>query len=241
MIEIVQTAIQLLLTGSCAVSAAIFYFRQKKSVWILLSLFSGSYFLGDLYWLLALIFYQKTPEFSYIANLNWYVASYVFLILLLSYIRDEDTAGQFAPGQMIRRHRALLLVPVFTGGMCIYYMQEGDYLANFLAAAFMTLIIMLTLDDYLLLNARKPDDPRCNFYLVVLLFCLAEYGLWTASRIWGEDSSAGAYFCIYFLLSCAFLLFPAALRKVAAEPRNQTPDSTPTGTTAEPPAREVKP
>lgn len=214
---IVQNIIQLLLTGICTVTAAASYTRQRERAWILLALFSGSYFLGDLYWMLVLLLYDQDPRFAYIADLNWYVSGYVFLLLLLSYVRDKETAGEFMPMQMLRRHPVLWLVPVFTGGMCIFFMQWGNYLINFLAAAFMTLIIMLTLDDFLLLRAQRLDNPRRNLYLVALLFCLCEYGLWTASCLETEESSVGAYFCIYIMLSGTFLLFPMALRKVVRE------------------------
>ena len=217
MIEIVQTAIQLVLTSVCTIMAALGYMQRRERAWILLGLFSGTYFLGDLYWMLVLLLYPDDPAFPDIANLNWYVSSYVFLLLLLSYVRDEDTAGEFMPWQMLRRHPILWLVPVFTGSMCIFFMQWGAYLINFLAAAFMTLIIMLTLDDFLLLRAQRLDNPRRNLYLVALLFCLTEYGLWTASCLQAEDPSPGAYFCIHCMLSCTFLLFPLALRKVVRE------------------------
>lgn len=217
MIEIVQNSIQLLVTGICAINAAISFSRYRERTWILLGLFSGSYFLGDLYWMLVLLFYQKTPDFSYIADLNWYVSSYVFLLLLLSYVRDEDTGGEFMPWQMLRRHRILWLVPVFTGGMCVFYMQWGNYFGNIMSAAFMTLIIMLTLDDFLTLRAQRLDNPRRNLYLVALLFCLTEYGLWTSDCLQTQGDYAGASFWISCMLSFTFILFPLALGKVVRE------------------------
>ena len=217
MIEIVQNSIQLLVTGICTINAAISFSRHRERTWILLGLFSGSYFLGDLYWMLVLLFYQRVPEFSYIADLNWYVSSYVFLLLLLSYVRDEDTGGEFMPWQMLRRHKILWLVPVFTGCMCIFFMQWGHYFVNIMSAAFMTLIIMLTLDDFLTLRAQRLDNPRRNLDLVALLFCLAEYGLWTSACLQTQEDYAGADFWISCMLSFTFILFPLALGKVVRE------------------------
>ena len=61
---------------------------------------------------------------------------------------------------------------------------------------------------------QRLDSPRRNLYLVALLFCLGEYGLWTAGCLETEEASVGAYFYIYCLLSGTFLLFPMALGKV---------------------------
>ena len=82
MIESVENALQLLVTGICAVISAYKAVAFRSRTWALLLLFSGAFFLGDLYWLLFMLFYGETPYYSYIPDLSWYT-SYLFLFLLL--------------------------------------------------------------------------------------------------------------------------------------------------------------
>ncbi|MBR3189095.1 MAG: hypothetical protein IKF59_13855, partial [Lachnospiraceae bacterium] len=58
----------------------------RNRAWIVLALASGVFFLGDLYCVLFLVLYGRTPAYSYIPYLSWY-ASYLFLLLLLFELR----------------------------------------------------------------------------------------------------------------------------------------------------------
>lgn len=100
MIEAICNAIQLILTGACTVISLLFAFRSKARVWLLLALFSGVFFLGDLYWYLFLVFYQKTPQYSYVSDLSW-DAAYLFLFLLLIQVRDV----RIMPYRMMRQRK----------------------------------------------------------------------------------------------------------------------------------------
>ena len=199
MIEIIENAIQLVTTGICTIIAVQRGLIQRRREWIILALASGVFFLGDLYWELFLVLYSKTPEFSYIPYLSWY-AAYLFLLLLLIEMRDKEAD---------RSHRKILwIVPVFTAGMCIFYLQWGDWIGNIVTAVLMSFLIWRSLDG--LLSLRK---QKIWLYVVMLLFCLAEYGSWTASCFASYDTLAEPYYWFDILLSVMFLLFPPALRK----------------------------
>jgi hypothetical protein len=53
-------------------------------------------------------------------------------------------------------------------------------------------------------------------YVVTLVFCAAEYGMWTSSCFWMGDTILNIYFWFDFLLSIAFVLFLPALRKAVS-------------------------
>ena len=209
MIESFENAIQLLTTGICTVIALRRGIRMISRAWIILALASGVFFLGDLYWELFLALYGRTPVYSYIPYLSWY-ASYLFLLLLLLELRGENAGS---------RHRKVLwIIPAFTAGMCIFYLQWGDWIGNILTAVFMSLLLWHACDRLLFLHEQKRIHPGRAFgegwfCAAVLLFCLTEYASWTASCFGSYDTLAHPYIWFDTLLSAVFLLFPAALGK----------------------------
>ena len=200
MIEIIENAIQLVTTGICTVIALRKGIRLQNRAWIVLALASGVFFLGDLYWELFLVLYGHTPGYSYIPYLSWY-ASYMFLLLLLVELR--------VPRKEEENRKILWIIPVFSAGMCIFYMQFGDWIGNIITAVFMSLLMWHALDMLLLLK----DTRKAAIFAVVLLFCIVEYAAWTATCFGNYETLAHPYFWLDTLLSAVFLLFPAALGK----------------------------
>lgn len=206
MIESIENAIQLVTTGLCTVLAVLHAVRSRNRVWLLLALASGVYFLGDLYWQLFLLFYGMTPFYSNIPYLSWY-AGYVFLVLLVLELRG--------PRPAVPRSRALWLIPLFTLAMAAFYLQWGDWIGNITAALLMSLLLWHTVDG-LFFCQSPPERGKRRFAWVILLFCAAEYGAWTASCFWAGDTLLNPYFWFDALLSVCFLLFPRALGKAVA-------------------------
>lgn len=220
MIEIIENAIQLITTGICTVIAVQKGIRLQSRAWSILALASGVFFLGDLYWELFLVLYSKTPGYSYIPYLSWY-AAYLFLLLLLFELKGTQNSG--------KQRKILWFIPVFSAGMCVFYMQFGDWIGNIITAVFMSLLMWHALDMLLYLrdvrsvsrgtgDEIQTTDPvrRCEkgwIFAAVLLFCVAEYAAWTASCFGTYDTLAHPYFWFDTLLSLVFLLFPAALGK----------------------------
>ena len=200
MIEIIENAIQLVTTGICTVIALRKGIRLQNRAWIVLALASGVFFLGDLYWELFLVLYGHTPGYSYIPYLSWY-ASYMFLLLLLFELKGEREER--------KTRKILWIIPVFSAGMCIFYMQFGDWIGNIITAVFMSLLMWHALDMLLLLR----DSKKAAIFAVVLLFCIVEYAAWTATCFGNYETLAHPYFWLDTLLSAVFLLFPAALGK----------------------------
>lgn len=232
MIESVDNVIQLILAGACMAIALYRAAHSKERAWELLGLFAGSFFLGDLYWLLYLAFYHKAPAAFTAADLSWYTA-YLFLMLLLIYYR-VDISGHTMPhairgegplSWLARFPAVLWCIPVFTIGMCIFYMQFGDLLSNIITAALMTGVMWHAASGLLVLHkspkgqdgdeGRRKNGQRA-LYIVTLAFCFTEYALWTSSCFWMGDTITNVYFWFDFLLSVMFPLFAVALEKALA-------------------------
>ena len=203
MIESIDNGIQLIITAICTGIAAYSWFKDNRREWILLGLFSGIYFMGDLYWQLYLIFYHKTPVYSDIPYVSWY-ASYVFLLLLLAMFSKTSI------WQCVRRFWPVL---IFTGGICIFFMQYGSYVSNIAAMVLMSLLICRCMEG--ILNKDIKGDRR-QIYILIFIFCLLEYGMWTVSCFFSGDSIANPYYWFDIMLSISFLLITLTMRKAVA-------------------------
>ena len=113
MIESIDNGIQIAVLILCAAAAIGKAARYRSRSWTLLAFFYASWLLGDIYWTVCLLFYDKTPEISVVSDLSWY-ASYIFLYLLLRHT---------SPPEDLTRKRILpLLGPVFSLGMALFFM-----------------------------------------------------------------------------------------------------------------------
>ena len=202
MIERIENALQI---GTLVVCAAIALYRivkRRGEAWTLLSFFYGSWLLGDVYWLACLVFYDGTPQISAVSDLSWY-ASYIFLYLLLRHTAppEKPFGAKVLPW----------LGPVFTAGMGVFFMLRGEIAANVAYAALM---------GFLLYAAIRRLMERRSVYLsvLILVFCLLEYALWTASCFWNDEIVLHPYYWFDFLLTVSFPFFlPATERDQPAQ------------------------
>ena len=205
MLEIAVNGIQLIFTAICTIISAWCAARTGRHAWSMLGLSSFVYFLGDVYWQMFMIFYGKAPYYSYIPWLGYY-ACYIFLLLLLFEMR-----GVRPLWNSIRR---FWFIPVFTFGMCVFYINWGDYIGNIVAAIIMWLLIWTAAEGLVSIHKHTGDDRKNRgVYITVLIFCAAEYAIWTSSCFWMGDTMYNPYFWFEFLLSVTFVILPLALRK----------------------------
>ena len=205
MIESVENALQIIVLLICSGIALYRAIANHSQTWVLAFLFFGSWLLGDIYWLVCLLFYGQTPQISIVSDLSWY-GSYIFLYLLLYH--------SSAPDKDSRKHRLPWLGPVFAAGMAVFFITQGELLSNLIYASLMGLLLFAAL-------SRKIDRKRYqNQQLLsgmILLFCLLEYGLWTASCFWKTDTLSNPYYWFDFLLTVSFVFFLPAIKKAVTE------------------------
>ncbi|MBP5605661.1 MAG: hypothetical protein J6X60_08985 [Ruminiclostridium sp.] len=206
MIETIFNAVQLIFTLISAGFAAYRAIRTQKHAWLLCSLASGVYFLGDLYWQLYLVFYDCTPHYSYIPELGWR-ACCIFLLILLTEVRGERE-------KPTRVKKVLFIIPVFTVGMSSYYALYDGITTNLIIAVVMTLLLWNTIDCLIDIHRGKVENPDCKWLCVaILIYCASEYAAWTVSCEWQGDTLTNPYFLFEAMLALSFVLFLPAVEK----------------------------
>lgn len=202
MIERIENALQIGVLVVCAAIAVYRTVKHRGEAWMLLSFFYGSWLLGDIYWLACLVFYDGTPQISAVSDLSWY-ASYIFLYLLLRHT---------APPEKLSGTKVLpLLGPVFTAGMAVFFMLRGEIATNVAYAALMGFLLYAAI-------RRLAERRSLTLSVLILVFCLLEYALWTASCFWNEEIVLHPYYWFDFLLTVSFPFFlPATEREQPAQ------------------------
>ena len=132
MIESIENALQIIVLLICSGIALYRAIANHSQTWVLAFLFFGSWLLGDIYWLVCLLFYGQTPQISIVSDLSWY-GSYIFLYLLLYH--------SSAPDKDSRKHRLPWLGPVFAAGMAVFFITQGELLSNLIYASLMGLLL----------------------------------------------------------------------------------------------------
>ena len=201
MIESIENALQIAALTLCAGISLIRAVRTRSKAWSLLAFFYGSWGLGDVYWLVCLVFFDQTPPISVVSDLSWY-ASYIFLYMLLR---------EVAPPEGAREKRFLpWLGFLFAAGMAIFFMRWGEVVSNLIYASLMGLLLFSAIRR--LIDGDRYARQRF-LCVMILAFCLLEYGLWTSSCFFKGDGLDNPYYWFDFLLTLSFPFFiPATTR-----------------------------
>lgn len=211
MIETIENGIQLALIAVCLTLAALYVVREKNLKGGLLILFYSSYLLGDLYWLLYLLFYGDTPVIFYIPDLSWY-AAYVFLYLMLQRFSPKEEREASCP--------LAGLVLLFTCGNGIYYIawyivngSSGGYISTVISTIMMSFLMIHSVRGLFFIRSHPEALPRRMLYAITLVFCIIEYCAWTSSCIWDGDTLANPYIWFDGMLALSLVFFLPAFRK----------------------------
>ena len=206
-LESLDNLIQVATTLISAIICIRYYILSKKQEWALLFLYTFVCFLGDLYYQLFFVFYGSAPNYSYIPYYSWY-SSFLFLGLLLVKLRGDGIK---------RNLRFLWPALAFTGGMCIFFINWGEYLANIICAILMAVLIWESIDGLFGIKKESGNKNRMPLYILVLLFVTAEYIAWVSSCFWVGNTLKNPYFWADTFISLYFVALPFALRKAVVE------------------------
>ena len=201
MIEAYENILQIAVLLACMGIALYRALAFESRTWVLAFFFFASWLLGDIYWLVCLIFYERTPQISVVSDLSWY-ASLVFLYLLL--LRTAE------PRIPVRKNVLPWLGPVLAAAMCVFFMQWGEILSNLVYAVLMGLLLYAGINR---LTDREHYRGKRFLSVMILLLCLLEYGLWTASCFFDADTLANPYYWFDFLITVSFICFLPAVKK----------------------------
>ena len=200
MIESIENALQIATLMVCAGIALIRAVKTQSRAWALLAFFYSSWGLGDVYWLVCLIFFDRTPQISVVSDLSWY-ASYIFLYMLLREAAPPDGAREkrFPPW----------LGPLFAGGMAVFFMRWGEIGSNLIYALLMSLLLFSVIRRFLDRDRYAAQQPLC---VMILALCLLEYALWTSSCFFKGDGLKNPYYWFDFLLTVSVVFLLPAVR-----------------------------
>lgn len=205
MIDRIGNALQIIVLAVCAGMTIWRAVKTGSRTWALLAFVYTSWLMGDVYWLVCLVFSGMTPQISVVSDLSWYTF-YIFLYLLLCHVDP--------PEECTYSGRLPWLGPVLTAGMAVYFMQWGEILSNLIYAALLGLLL------YSCIRRLADKNGKANrrfLSLLVLIFCVFEYCLWLASCLFEGDTLGNPYYWFDFLLTVSFPLFYLAVRKAVTE------------------------
>ena len=199
MIESIDNYIQLVILGMSSGFSLYKAVRERRRSWVLITLFYAAFFFGSLYWELFYIFKGSTPAKFYVAEFSWYV-SYMFLFLFLRYQKDVKISGRVC--------RIKWLIPLFAGGLSIYYMSFGQIFSNITSAVLMSFIGTEAVKGLWTGMYRMK-----KVYIVTLIFFFLEYALWTSSCLFEDVSILNPYYYIDVMISVSLLFLMIFVRK----------------------------
>ena len=208
MIETVENAAQFVVVTVCCGISVFRSMRRRSRLWVLMSLFYGTFLLGLLYWLLYLLFYGMTPQFRYISELSWYTA-YLFLFMILQFTASPD--------ERQLNSKLPLLMPVFATGMCILYAQFSPWLSNIMSAFVMSLLLYHAFRGMLYYRKKKLSCTRRTLCRLTMLFCTSEYCMWTFTCFYWSDRLSNPYFWFDILQTVCFPLFIPVVARLEAD------------------------
>ena len=170
-------------------------------------------FLSEYYWTIFEFVMHTYPDVSgFTAYLGWNVG-YLCLFLAMLYMRREEARRFFHPVMLLP---ILVNVPQF-----FLYNRYGGFLNNLWEVGFTTLTMILCLQA--LAYHLKTREGRRRFpwlSLLVLVYLILNYGMWTSSCFEWENELLNPYFYCSTLgsLICAGFAFGARKHYEADEP-----------------------
>ena len=200
-----QFAVTLL--GFCL--SGIWYLKDRKQTYFLLTCFYGCFALGSLYWTLYLLLFSETPQVFYVSEFGW-VASVIFLYLL-QYTLSSAGERRFLTGKA-------LIAPLIGIPLCVFYCTFGDILSNLLWCGMMIAVSYYAIRGLAYARTQTGAARQLRyFHIGVLCYVAAEYILWTSGCFRQGDLASFLYYGFDVLLTgCVFALLPATGRAVQA-------------------------
>ncbi len=148
-----------------------------------------AFFLSEYFWTIYELVMHAYPDVSeFAAYLGWNVG-YLFLLLAVLDLRRKGAKKYFHP---------LILLPVpFTVPQFLLYVRYGGILNNLWQVGITTLTMIFCLQDLLCgLKNREERKVFPRFSLLVLVYLIAEYGMWTSSCFdWGSELANPYLYC----------------------------------------------
>jgi HD-GYP domain-containing protein (c-di-GMP phosphodiesterase class II) len=182
------------------------YIRSPKRGYFLLIIFFLVNYLSDYYWTIYTLVMRTSPTVSeFLAYFGWNVGYLVLLLAVLN-MRREVSKKFFHP---------VILIPVITNVIQFFlYIRYGGLLNNLWQVGVTTIIMVICLQEitYYLKN-KKNGSSVPHFSIIVLLYLIAEYGMWTASCFSWDNPLLDPYFIFTIIASVLKVMLVWGARK----------------------------
>ncbi len=150
------------------------YIRTPKRGYLLLIVFFLSNYLSDYYWTIYSLVMRFHPTVSeFLAYLGWNIG-YLVLMLAVLKMRQDSVKRYFHP---------LILWPVLANTLQFFlYIRFGGLFNNLWQVSITTITMVLCMQEIVFfVKNRKEGINFPHFAVIVLLFLITEYVMWTSS------------------------------------------------------------
>ena len=175
------------------------YIELPKRRYLYLIIFFLAHFFSDYYWTIYVLIMRSSPNVSgFMAYLGWNIA-YLFLFRMVFRLRRKGN----------RYFHPLMLLPVLTNiPLLILYLKFGGIFNNLWQVGITTLTMVFCMKElvYYFQNRKKGIVHFPRLSLLILLFLIFGYGMWTASCFdWkSEVLNPYLYFTVLAYISTLF-------------------------------------
>ena len=198
--EDIENIVSLLFTVVGLLYCLFKYIDTPKRGYRYLIAFFITSFLSEYYWTVYVLLMGESPNVSeFTAYIGWDVG-YVFLLLAVFFLRRDGARGFFHP---------LILLPILSNlPQFILYIQYGGIINNLWMVGITTAAMIFCLQEILFcVKNRKEKKGFPWFSVIVLLYLVMQYVMWTSSCFEWDSELSNPYFYCSILVAVLRLFF----------------------------------
>ncbi len=210
-----------IVTLLCTIAGLIYcvfkYIEGPKRGYRYLIVFFLANFLSEYYWTVYQLIMYSSPDVSeFAAYLGWNVG-FLMLTLAVFFMRKKEVRRYFNP---------VILLPVLTNvPQFILYIQYGGILNNCWEVGVTTVCMVFCLQDLMYYAVKKKERSGFPlFSLLVFIYLILHYGMWTSSCFSWENDFLNPYtYCSFACpIICVFFAYGAKKFYEAKKPAGES-------------------
>lgn len=198
-IDNIENCIRLFATILGLLSCLFKYIKVPRRSYLFLIIFFLSSFSSEYYWTIYTLVMHTSPDVSELLAYSGWNIGYVFLFLAVFQMLHKEAKRFFHP---------LILLPVLTNlPQFLLYIQFGGIINNLLQVGTTTAVMVLCLKGIVYYVKYRKEGARVpHLPILVFLFLLTGYGMWTSSCFFWNKDFLNPYF---YFAGLGALIMPA--------------------------------